>query len=289
MSTDIHAPSGERIAAEIERELQDRRYPLRHVTLVPAEYHVYLHPEDYSYVESIVPRIAQDVEACLNTLVDRLNKPSAWSRLIAPANHPPIEVPTGGWAIHVKPAVNNDVGRGELGIHSRMAVPRVDQFSGSRTVRISETLISGTERRSTTRMQTEASEALAPVAAQPEQATILPRPVLTSGPRLSYRDDTGEHIYVLTKELTKIGRGGSAHWVDLTVAAGAQVSREHCRIRRDPAGRLFLQDVSSSGTFRNGRLVPRLRDADPAGSESELHDGDTIRLADAITLTIHLV
>src|SRR5688572_24409814 len=155
VSSEIQPPSGERIASEIERELQDRQYRLRHVTLVPAEYHVYLHPEDYSYVEPIVPRIAQDVEACLNTLVERLNRPSAWTRLMTAAKQPPIEVPTGGWAIHVRPAVNEDVGRGELGIHSRMAIPRPDQFHGSRTVRISETLVSGTERRTTTRTEME--------------------------------------------------------------------------------------------------------------------------------------
>ncbi len=275
MSSEIQPPSGDRIASEIERELQDRRYRLRHVTLVPAEYHVYLHPEDYSYVEPIVPRIAQDVEVCLNTLVERLNKPSAWSRLTAAPNHPPIEVPVGGWAVHVRPAVNDDVGRGELGIHSRLAIPRPDQFHGSPTVRISETLVSANERRTTTRMQVEPVEAIA----------VEPRPLLTAGPRLTYRDDTGEHVYVIAKELTKIGRGGSAHWVDVTVNTGAQVSREHCRIRRDAAGRLFLQDVSRAGTFLNGRPVPAFQ---TAGAECELHDGAAIGLADALTLTIHL-
>jgi hypothetical protein len=216
------------------------------------------------------------------------------------AKQPPIEVPTGGWAIHVRPAVNEDVGRGELGIHSRMAIPRPDQFHGSRTVRISETLVSGTERRTTTRTQTEpepstrdAGSGHGNADAQPEALTVVPRPVLTSGPRLTYRDDSGEHVHVIAKELTKIGRGGSAHWVDLTVNTGAQVSREHCQIRRDAAGRLFLQDVSRSGTFLNGRRVPPFLDqgrqgGDPAGAECELHEGAVIGLADAVTLTVRL-
>ena len=64
----------------------------------------------------------------------------------------------------------------------------------------------------------------------------LPRPVAISGPRLLYRDDNGEHVHPINKDLIKIGRGGAEHWVDVMVSAGAQVSREHCRIRRDAAG-----------------------------------------------------
>ena len=74
-------PTGEKIADEIEREMEERLYPLRNVTLAPAEYHVYLHPDDFAYVEGIVPRIVEDVQTCLNALVQRLNHRSLWSRL----------------------------------------------------------------------------------------------------------------------------------------------------------------------------------------------------------------
>jgi pSer/pThr/pTyr-binding forkhead associated (FHA) protein len=95
-------------------------------------------------------------------------------------------------------------------------------------------------------------------------------------------------VYPITKELTKIGRGGAEHWVDVMVSAGAQVSREHCRIRRDPAGRYFLQDVSAWGTYLNGAPVEKFIDGDTAAREHELAHGASIRLADAVTLELLL-
>jgi pSer/pThr/pTyr-binding forkhead associated (FHA) protein len=111
--------------------------------------------------------------------------------------------------------------------------------------------------------------------------------VALSGPRLLYRDDSGEHVHPISKDLTKIGRGGAEHWVDVMVTAGAQVSREHCRIRRDAVGRLFLQDVSTHGTFLNGVAVGKFVD-DDGTSEHELSHGASIRLADAVTIELLL-
>jgi pSer/pThr/pTyr-binding forkhead associated (FHA) protein len=115
-----------------------------------------------------------------------------------------------------------------------------------------------------------------------------PRAVTISGARLVYRDDNGEHVHPITKELTKIGRGGTEHWVDVMVSSGAQVSREHCRIRRDAAGRLLLQDVSTWGTFLNGVQVEKFVEGDPLAHEHELSHGASIRLADAVTLELLL-
>ena len=360
-------PSGDKIAAEIEREMEDRLYPLRNVTLAPAEYHVYLHPDDFAYLEGIIPRIVEDVQACLNLLVQRLNRRSIWSRL-ADGKRPPIEVPPGGWAIHVKVSTNDEVKPGEIGIHSRLSVPASARFgSGAGTVRITETVVGGADRRSRTRTESipaepqrtttsvpavgftaspppaaAASAAVgreigyqdptggyggarevagppatfapgASVAKKAESPGVtglpkggphdlsgghhgsedfapppLPRPVVLSGPRLRYRDDSGEHVHPITKDLTKIGRGGAEHWVDVMVTASAQVSREHCRIRRDAVGRLFLQDVSTWGTYVDGVAVEKYVDGDSAAREHELSHGVTIRLADAVTLELLL-
>ena len=290
MSRDIQPPTGDRIAAEVERELQERRYPLRQVTLVPAEYHIYLHPEDFSYIEPVVPRIVDDIQTCLNTLVERLNK-RPWSRIAIGARQPPVEVPVGGWVIYIKPAVNEEVDRGEIGIHSRLAVPAAARFgSGAGTVRITETIVSEGGRRTATRTEPalDSPAAVESAAASPNPgADREPRPLNTSGPRLDYTDQTGPHTYVIVKDLTKIGRGGTAHWVDVTVTTGPEVSREHCRVRHDGDGRFFLQDVSSWGTFLNGNRVAKYVDGDPAAIESELADGAQIRLADAVTLEFH--
>ena len=107
--------------------------------------------------------------------------------------------------------------------------------------------------------------------------------------RLSYVDDEGPHLFVIRKDLISLGRGGSAHWVDVQVVTTARVSREHCRIRRAPDGRFFLQDVSTWGTSVDGQSVaPFARHTDgrveQTGHEHELPGRAQIRLADAVVI-----
>ena len=277
-------PTGDRIASEVEREMEDRLYRLRHVVLAPAEYHIYLHPDDYRHIEAIAPRIALDVQLCLNSLVDRLNRRSRLTELIR-RQRAPIEVPPGGWAIHIKPALNGEVGPGELGIHSRLSVPSVAKYgSGAGTTRIAQTIVSGTDRRTTVRSEPEGAPPGAASGLDPQT-----RPGPRAAARLTYSDDRGAQTFVMTKELIKIGRGGSTHWVDLALVTNPKVSREHCRIRRDGSGRFYIQDVSAWGTFINGTPVPKFAEGQPPGAaERELTDGATIRLADAVTLEFRL-
>ena len=290
VNTGTLPPTGDRIASEVEREMEDRLYRLRHVVLAPAEYHVYLHPDDYRHIEDIAPRIALDVQLCLNSLVDRLNKRSRLTELIG-RRRAPIEIPAGGWAIHIKPALNGEVGPGELGIHSRLSVPAATKYGGGAgTTRIAQTIVSGTDRRTTVRTEAEVSRAPLPQA-PPTPAAGPPRtaPSPRRAAKLTYSDDRGAQTYLMSKELIKIGRGGSTHWVDLALVTNPKVSREHCRIRRDAAGRFFVQDVSAWGTYLNGAPLPKYVDGAPDGSaERELPDGATIRLADAVTLEFRI-
>jgi len=284
----IGPPTGDRIASEVEREMEERLYRLRHVVLAPAEYHVYLHPDDYRQIEDIAARIALDVQLCLNSLVERLNRRSRLSEFIA-RRRAPVEIPAGGWAIYIKPALNNEVGPGELGIHSRLSVPGASRFGGGAgTTRIAQTVVSGTERRTTVRNEpdpTPPGVLQDGVAGSSPGSGRPPQPPSRPSARLTYSDDRGAQTFVLTKELIKIGRGGSAHWVDLTLVTDAKVSREHCRIRRDPSGRFFIQDLSAWGTFLNGEPVPKYADGAAAkATEREITDGATLRLADAVTL-----
>jgi len=277
-------PDGDRIATEVEREMEQRLYRLRHVVLAPAEYHVYLHPDDFNHIKDVAPLIEIDVQQCLNAAVKRLNGRSSVLTFVLP-KRPPVEIPRGGWAIHIKPALNGEVGPGELAIHSRLSVPPAPKFgSGAGTVRIVQTVVSATERRTLER--DEPREEPHTVA-----SSAAPRPVAGTAAgtaRLTYSDESGEHQFAITKELIKIGRGGAAHWVDVSVVAGSKVSREHCRIRRDARGRYFLQDVSSWGTFLNGQRLPKYESSGAAAQERELSDGASIRLADLVTMEFRL-
>jgi hypothetical protein len=87
--------------------------------------------------------------------------------------------------------------------------------------------------------------------------------------QLAYVDEGGPHIFVMRKDVVSIGRGGSAHWVDVQVTTGPRVSREHCRIRRADDGRFFLQDLSTWGTSVNGQRVKPFVHTSPAGQLEE--------------------
>ena len=113
--------------------------------------------------------------------------------------------------------------------------------------------------------------------------------------RIEYRDESGDHTYDVVKDSTTIGRGGTAYPVDVRIASSVDVSREHARIRRDPAnGRFYLIDLSSLGTTLNDRHVPRGYDeVDGAkrenGTETRLPDAATIGLADTVFLEFGVV
>jgi pSer/pThr/pTyr-binding forkhead associated (FHA) protein len=108
--------------------------------------------------------------------------------------------------------------------------------------------------------------------------------------RLSYRDKTGDHQYDLVRDRITIGRGGLQFPVDIKLATSDDVSREHARIRRDPAtGRYYLIDLSSLGTTLDGRHVPRgVEDRDGVrqenGAETLLPARARIGLADTVFL-----
>ena len=61
----------------------------------------------------------------------------------------------------------------------------------------------------------------------------------------------------MTKDEIVVGRGGRDYWTDLKLDTLPDVSREHFRLRRDPAsGKFFLKDLSRLGTTINGEKAP---------------------------------
>jgi pSer/pThr/pTyr-binding forkhead associated (FHA) protein len=108
--------------------------------------------------------------------------------------------------------------------------------------------------------------------------------------RLRYEDNRGAHTFDMSRDSITIGRGGIAYRADVKIDSSVDVSREHARIRRDPAsGRFFLIDLSTLGTTVNGQRVPRGYDEVDGtkrenGTEAALPAGARIGLADTIFL-----
>ena len=95
---------------------------------------------------------------------------------------------------------------------------------------------------------------------------------------LRYADQHGQQTFEVTKNQVVIGRGGRSYWVDVKLETLPDVSREHCRIRRDlETGRFSIEDVSQFGTAVNGKPVGQ-------NASAELPRRATISLAGVIDL-----
>lgn len=328
-------PTGRTIVRELVKEMEEQLYPLMYRTLPPSVFHVYLHPDDYRAVETVAPLIASDAAQGLTARVEDLNKRSRLLSFVA-GQAAPIDIPAGGWEVHIQPELNGEIRRGDFRIESRLAVPATPTYNdGVATVRIGRTTVSGDARRTTRTEETNAPfDAVAPAAARPApvpvsapasvpasasaaaavvgtprlapSATLPVDTAATTKPtgrhddagtgyaRLAYVDEQGPHVFVIRKEVVAIGRGGTAHWVDVQVVSTARVSRVHCRIRRDATGRFFIQDVSTWGTFVDGERAPafiqRLDEGTrETGAERELPPSARIQLADAVTLEFQVL
>jgi FHA domain len=302
--------------------MEERLYPLVYRVLPPRAYHVYLHPDDYREIDTIAQVIAADGQRALTERVEALNRRPRWKGWLL-GQQPPIEPPSAGWEISIHPDANGELERGQIGIMSRLSVAATPTFEGGTpTTRIARTVVTGTLRRTTTREETAAppvpqtvpasvttprlAAAAAPAAvanvtsiAEPRvdpSAVALAKVEAARGvAQLAYVDEQGPHIFVMRKDVVSIGRGGSAHWVDVQVTTGPRVSREHCRIRRADDGRFFLQDLSTWGTSVNGQRVKPNVHTSPAGQleetgqEHELPRDARIQLADALLIEFQTI
>jgi hypothetical protein len=279
------APSGRSIWKAVRDELMLNLYPLPFSTLAPTVYHVYLHPDDFSTIEHVVPRIVAQLERALTAEVEKMNRGVEGSgrrilnRLFERESAAPIEPPSPGWQVHVLADRNGELGRGQIGIVSKLAMPAPVEYGGTPTTRIVKSVV-GAGRRTTTTTdvpQAQTSPASVPSAQHDGSERA----------RLTYEDDQGGHVFVMKKDTLSVGRGGSSAWVDVQVMASAKVSREHFRIRH-AGGRFYIQDVSLWGTSVNGTAIPAAVKSSEGvvhpGAEHELPASARISLADTIVM-----
>jgi FHA domain len=288
-------PTGLSIWNAMRDELMLNLYPLPYTTLPPTVFYIYLHPTDYDRIEGIVPRLVAELQKALSDEVRRINRgrdasqngvPAAGGdakkagalggtiskaggllgRLIAREEAPPIEVPAGGWEVHINADRNGTLLPGHLGIDSMLSLPAPLEFGGPATTRIVKSVLTETGRISTTidglagaggtHASTSAS-AGSPVGAAGSASVSATGTDLRERGTLVYQDDQGPHTFSIRKDTLSVGRGGSSVWIDVQVITSSKVSREHFRLRRDTAsGQFFIQDLSNWGTSVNGIVIP---------------------------------
>ena len=314
------APSGRTIWHAVREELLLNLYALPFSTVAPTVYHVYLHPQDFEAIEGISGKLTDQIRQALTAEVERANRGMSsrvrllLSRLLERDELPPIEVPSGGWDVNIRPDPDGELARGQLGIVCTLAMPAPIEYAGTPTTRIVRSVV-GVAGRSATVTDVPLPAAIA----ASQQLPSEPSPPLPSNPqplpaeaarpsvpltppaggetegrhsrdraRLTYQDERGPHQFVMRKDSVSIGRGGSAVWVDVQVAASSRVSREHVRIRVDAGGRWFVQDVSLWGTTVDGVAIPPAVKGPEGvahpGAEHPLQPHARIGLADAIVL-----
>ena len=303
MASAVKVPSGITIWNAMRDELMMNMYQLPFTTLPPTIFHVYLHPADYERIEGIVPRIVSELQKALNEEVRRINegrsRPGGMlARLIEQEEASPIEVPSSGWEVYLHPDRNDGLKQGDLGIESLLPLPAPLEFGGPPTTRIVRSVVTGSGRSSTTIEVSQSPAALksaieagaaglsAGVSAQADQSagTVAK----TERASLRYEDENGPHLFSMRKDTLSVGRGGSSVWVDVQVVTSAKVSREHFRLRRE-GDAFFIQDLSTWGTFIDGRQVPPAVTGPDGvlrpGPELPLPASARIQMAD--TLVIH--
>jgi hypothetical protein len=261
-----------KISAAVLANLRESLVPLVYTTVAPSSYLVYLHRDDYAALEGILPLLRQEIARALAEETGRLARPRWWNSVLRPAREtlPPVDTVAGA-SIEILPDPDDLVPEGEAAVHSELRVAAAGEFAGSPTVRVTATTTivhSATDRRE--------------IPVQPSTDAAMAW--------LIVEDMEGSRRQGLVDNPTLIGRGGLGCYVHVRLRTDGQVSKEHCRIRRDEAGEFFIKDLSRNGTSVNGEPLPKGVEfltggkRELEGGEVRLPEGARIGLADVLCL-----
>jgi hypothetical protein len=269
--------TGDDIISELIRNADAGWFKVRYTILVPCIFNVYLHPRDYELIQPIAELLREEAVRALREHLSDLNKPRTprpFGKRFGSAGEPRPEykILEKQWVIQFHGDQEERLRPGEIEIYSELGSARPKDFgAGAMTTFITRHPAGG------------------PVAGNSDGADqASARAVLA---RMRYRDAGMDKTFVMTSEEIVIGRGGKAVWVDLKLEGPADVSREHCRIRRDAeTGTFFIRDLSQFGTTVNGTPIPNSVDRVEGGEkvdrnrEALLPSPARITLADVCTL-----
>ncbi len=241
--------------------MEEGLFRIRRKTLVPAIFRIYLSPDDYEPFRDVVPFIAGEIRTALDERLASWNRTprKLASTLLkkigageAAAATEYVRV-SDGWTVEIYSDLDGKLQPGEIEVHSELGAPQKAEYgAGSLTRRIVAVK----------------SETAATIATPPpsEQQVDADKSEQTKGlafAYLRYADQRGQQEFGVTKNQVVIGRGGRSYWVDVKLETSPDVSREHCRIRRDTeTGRFTIEDVSQFGTAVNGKPVGQNASAD---------------------------
>jgi|HubBroStandDraft_4_1064222.scaffolds.fasta_scaffold315507_1 hypothetical protein len=267
---------GDDLIGEVLRNMEEGLFRIRRKTLVPAIYRIYLSPDDYEPFRDVVPFIAGEIRTALDEKLASWNRSprKLASTLLQKIGAGEAAAPSefvrvsDGWTVEIYPDLDGKLEPGEVEVHSELGAPQKAEYGAGSLTR---------------RFVAKNAEPPATVAPPPpsEQQVEEDTSDQTKGlafAYLRYADQRGPQEFGVTKNQVVIGRGGRSYWVDVKLETSPDVSREHCRIRRDAeTGRFTIEDVSQFGTAVNGKPVGQ-------NASAELPRRATISLAGVIDL-----
>ncbi len=245
--------TGDDIISELIRNLEAGAFKVRYTTLVPCVFNVYLHAEDYEQIRPIQGFVRSEAKEALSEHLAKLNKGSSMpsvTRWLGLGSDRQLEFKALNeeWTIDFHRDDEERLRRGDIEVYSELgSSEETDLGAGAKTTFITRR----------------------PVEAAPTgEAVALPRTDRHAFAYIRYKGPDGQVTFPVTRDQTVIGRGGKAFWVDLKIDGPSDVSREHCRIRRDPeSGAFFIKDVSQYGTTVDGHQIPSSLERGPAGDK----------------------
>jgi hypothetical protein len=263
---------GDDLIGEVLRNMEEGLFRIRRKTLVPAIYRIYLNPDDYEPFRDVVPFIAGEIRTALDerlALWNRAPRKLAFNLLGKlgvgePTPDNEFVRMNDAWVVEIHPDLDGKLQPGEIEVYSELGAPQKAEYgAGSLTRRIFP------QKPPEAVPEEDAAATVAtgiPPHTPDEKEPDTPNEDQTKGiafAYLRYADQHGPQTFDVTKNQVVIGRGGRSYWVDLRLDTLPDVSREHCRIRRDPeTGRFTVEDVSQFGTAVNGKPVGRNASAD---------------------------
>jgi hypothetical protein len=266
--------TGDDIISEVIRNCDAGAFTMRYTTVLPAVYRVYLHPADFDFIRPIIPALTAETRSALIERMEQLSaevKPSPIARTLGfdSGKHMEYKILDPDWTVEFHADLDEKLARGDIEVYSELASAPRPEFDGAKTRHVTRRRASG---------EFSSSQVTQPAAAPPDTASAFAQ--------IRYDADEGPQSFAVTKNQVVVGRGGKAFYVDLKLSGPPDVSREHCRIRRDPAtGKFYIKDVSQYGTSIDGKRVPSsMVDGADKNIEVPLPAQCTLNLADVIDL-----
>jgi hypothetical protein len=263
--------TGRDVILAIGENMRQSLEPLVTKTIAPSLYQVYLHADDYDHLRTLFGELEEEAKRLLDGELTRLNRGAvpSLSRLLRKKQDGMPQAPKyvsaeGRWTVRFQEDPNGTLNPGDVEVVSEFArPPEAGYGAGSKTHRISTTRRLG-------QMTTTRKEEMGAVPPPPPPPAAVSAATMDSATpeafaRILYQDDRGKHTFLVTKEEIVIGRQAPDVWADLSLDTSLDVSREHARLQRTPAGAFRIKDLSKLGTTVNGAPLPRSLEAADGG------------------------